>query len=71
MSDETHAAARTFYAARMFYADNAQQHLDCDRDLLIERCAEYLANQFDITEDSALIIAVHELLSSPAVERRD
>ncbi|MEQ1511652.1 MAG: hypothetical protein ABL934_03125 [Lysobacteraceae bacterium] len=48
-------------AARKFYADNAAQHLDCDRDLLIDRCSDHLAQQFEITEDSALVIAAAAL----------
>lgn len=58
-------------AARKYYADNAGQHLERDRDLLIDRCTDYLAQQFDITEDSALVVAVATLPSTPAIELRD
>ena len=65
MKDEIYAAARKFYA------DNAAQHLDCDRDLLINRCADHLAEEFDIFKQSALVIAAAALPSTPAIELRD
>ncbi len=58
-------------AARKFYADNADQHLHRDRDLLIDRCAAHLGEQFEITEDSALAIAAGALPSMSAIELRD
>lgn len=57
--------------ARKFYADNAAQHLDCDRDLLIQRCADHLFEEFDIFESSAQVIAAAALPSTPAIELRD